>query len=122
MGGSSSSQANQSQTTNNTDERVVNESGIVIGKGANLQNVTVERIDGEIVNNAINEFGEGFSKLLTMADKMFTSGTGMIQAGQDSVLAAAQSVENDKRGAIDQKTMIILGVAAAAALVMVKRK
>lgn len=122
MGGKSSSQANQSTTNNNIDERVVNESGVVVGKSANVGNINIERVDADIVENAINQFGEGFGKLLDISDKMFNSGAQMIQSGQDTVLSAMQSAENDKRGAIDQKTMIVLAITGAAAVAFIKGK
>jgi len=130
MGGksSSSSEANQQTTTNNIDNRIVTESGIVATGGASIV-ATVERVDADIVKNALefaetasNDNSESFNRLIGFGEKLFKDGADMISTGQQTVLQAAQSVENDKRGAIDQKTIVVLGIAGAAALVMVKGK
>lgn len=129
MGSSSSeSQANQETTTQNTDKRIATEGSIVATDGAQIT-ANIESIDGDVVKGAFDfatEIGsqnaEGFGQLIGIAEKIFSTGSSMIESGQKQVLSALQSVENDKRGAIDQKTMIVLGVAAAAALVLVKRK
>jgi len=122
----SSSQADQTTKTENYDQRIVNESGIVAASGSSLV-ANIESIDGDVVNRAL-EFATasdasnaaGFGKLLDFAAKAFDTGASVIKTGQDQVLSAAQSVQNDKNGAIDQKTIVVLGIAAAAALVIVK--
>jgi hypothetical protein len=130
MGGKSSSksEANQQTTTTNQDNRIVNESGIVATTGASIV-ANIESMDGDIVNKALDFAAtadgnnkDAFSKLIDFAADTFATGAQMISAGQQQVIDAAQSVQADKQGSIDQKTMIVLGVAAASALVLVKGK
>lgn len=130
MGGKSSSKssADQRTTTQNWDNRIVTESGIVAAGGSSIV-ANIESLDGEIVKKALDFAAEGsddnsnnFAKLIEFGGELFGKGAAMLQTGQDTVLQAMQSAENDKRGAIDQKTVVVLGIAAAAALVMVKGK
>jgi hypothetical protein len=122
----SSSSANQTTTTNNIDKRIVTERGLIATEGAT---VNYTGLDADIVGKALDtvqindaQNGEGFTKLLSLADKVI-SGTGeLLNKGQDQVLQAAQSVQAEKQGSIDQKTIMILGVAAAAAFAVSRRK
>jgi hypothetical protein len=126
----SSSQANQTTTTNNVDRRLVNESGIVAAEGSI---VNAEFIDAGAVkaafdfatnSDAIN--GAGFNKLLDVAEKLTTktqdNATTLSSRFQDNVMDAFERAKTTANGSIDQKTMIILGVTAAAALALMNRK
>jgi hypothetical protein len=126
-GGSTSSASNQATTTNNTDKRIASSGGVTIS--AEGSNVNVQSVDKDIVNRAFDtvqisdaQNGEGFGKLLSLADKIISGGGELLTKGQDQVLQAAQSVQAEKAGSIDQKTIMILGVAAAAAFAMSRRK
>lgn len=130
MGGSSSSSstADQTTTTQSWDNRIVTESGVVATGGSSIV-ATIEHMDGDIVKaaldfaaNASDDNSVNLGKLIDFGAELFTKGATMLQTGQDTVLSAMQSVENDKRGALDQKTVVVLGIAAAAALVLVKGK
>lgn len=63
-----------------------------------------------------------FDKLLGFADTVFKTGSDQVLNGQNAVMTTVQSLKNDERGAIDQKTIIVLALAAAGALVMMNRK
>jgi hypothetical protein len=122
-GGSTSSSSAQSTTTNNTDKRIASSGGVTISSEGS--NINVQSVDKDIVNKAFDtvaiadaQNGEGFGKLLSLADKIVTGGGQLLTRGQDQVLQAAQSVQAEKQGSIDQKTIMILGVAAAAAFAM----
>lgn len=119
MGGSSS-KSSSSQTTNNTDNRIVTESGVVASGGSSIV-ATIEHLDGDIVKDALqfatdasDDNSASLDKLIGLASDLFGQGADLIRGGQDTVLAAAQSVANDQRGAIDQKTIVVLGLGAAA--------
>lgn len=125
---SSSSQANQTTTTQSFDNRIVTEEGIIATGGSSIV-ANIERMDGDIVKaalefatNASDDNSVNFGKLIELGSDMFTRGATMLETGQQTVLQAMASAENDKRGAIDQKTVVVLGIAAAAALVMTKGK
>lgn len=127
-GGSSSSQANQTTSTSYADNRIVNESGIVATGGASIV-ANIESMDGDIVKAALDfatdasdDNSANLGKLIDFGKEMFGKGAQMLQTGQDTVLQAMASAENDKRGSIDQKTVVVLGIAAAAALIMTKGK
>lgn len=145
-GGSSSS----STTTQNIDKRIaVGDGGI--GASADNSTVTINSTDGGLVaraldsvdrGNAINGEGftalldasssnfeqvvgansDGFSQLIDTASRLFTQGENLIGQTQKSVADAYSQAQNEKAGTIDNKTIIVLAVAGAAALVLSKRK
>lgn len=124
MGKSSSkSQANQTSITENTDKRIVNESGVVATEGS-VVNATIERLDADIVESAISANRDGFSNLLDVVDRLTTktqdSATAMAGRYTQDVLQGISQVGADKNGTIDQRTMIILGGGAMAALVAIQ--
>ena len=133
--GSKSSTSNATET-NNVDKRQVVDNGV--GVSSDSSTVTVNVLDEGIVkaaldsvNNSINATsaadatnGEGFSRLLGLADKLFTGAGELVGKTQDTALAQidrVNSAANDKAGSIDQKTVVVLGIAAAAALVLSKK-
>jgi hypothetical protein len=122
---SSASSANQSSQTTNTDRRIVTDKGVVATDGAVINytglDADVAKAAFDTVQIADAQNGEGFGKLLSLADKIISGGGAMLTKGQDQVLQAAQSVQAEKQGSIDQKTIMILGVAAAAAFAMSRK-
>lgn len=77
---------------------------------------TQAAIDAVTTADATN--GDGFTKLLGLADKLFTTGADLIETtGQTTLaqVAALNTAQNDERGAIDQKTITVLAVAGAVA-------
>ena len=139
-GGETSSSSNQSTTTNQQDKRIANQSGMVLSNENSNANVTVNSLDSTITGQAFDfakvadaSNGEGFSKLLGLAEKTITSLSNSMNKSQDSifntvgksqdaVLGALQTVQNDQKGAVDQKTMIVLASAAAVTIVAMNRK
>jgi len=118
---SSSSQANQ--TTQNIDDRVVNDSGVVARDSV----VNVSSVDPEIAKAAFDfatkadaTNGDGFDKLLGAAVELTKhsqdTANGLAAKFQDNVLQAFDSARNTTPGGIDNKTMIVIAVAAAGAL------
>lgn len=116
-GGSSSSNAT---TTTSTDKRMVVDQGI--GISSDSSSVVVNALDGDIVKHALDTVkasdaiaGEGFGKLLDLTGKVFDVGSGVIKAGQQMTADAYQTATAEKSGSIDNKTIMILGIAGAAA-------
>lgn len=116
-GGGSSSSSSNSTTTQNTDKRIAVESGI--GISSDSSSITVNALDGDIVKQALDVVGtadaangEGFTKLLTLADKLFTAGGTILEtsaANTQANIAAMQTTMNDAAGKVDQKTLLIVG-------------
>lgn len=75
-------------------------------------------------NDATN--GKGFQALLGVADKLFSTGADVLQQSQTAAMgniAAINTAANDARGAIDQKTiMVVAGIAGAAFIANAMRK
>jgi hypothetical protein len=109
-GGSSSS----STSTTNTDKRLAVGDGGAGISGDNSQ-IVINSTDGAIVSRALDSVdsssalqGDVFSKLLDVSQSL-------IKSTQDSVAGAYTQATTDAKGSIDNKTIIVLGVAAAAA-------
>lgn len=66
--------------------------------------------------------GRGFEALLGVADKLFDRGAGALEKQAASVADAYREATAEKSGTLDNKTIVMLGVAGAVALVMVARK
>lgn len=133
MGGSSksSSSSNQTTTTNNIDRRqVVAENGLGVSSDSSTINITT--LDAGIVQSAIDAVkagdatnGDGFARLLDLADKMFAGAGDIIGKAQDTTLsqiAQLNQARNDQNGKIDQKTLIIVGGIALGALAVTRKK
>lgn len=122
-GGSSSSQSSA-----NYDNRVAVQDGI--GLSASSGNtISVQTVDAEIVGKALdsvnigNALGaEGFLKLLDVQKEMFNTSQGLIGQTQKAVADAYGQAQNDKAGTIDNRTIIVLAAAGAAALVAMNHK
>ena len=128
--GGSSSSSSSTTTTETTDKRMVVDQGIGISSDQSTVNVTT--LDAGIVQAALDTVkasdatnGEGFNGLLNLAEMLFTDGAALIEKTQNASLAQIETINaaaSDKTGSIDQKTMIVLAVAGAAALILTKGK
>ena len=120
-GDSSSSSSNSTSTTNIDKRQVVDTGGIGVSSDSSTVTVTNNSLDAGIVNTALDVVkandatnGASFTQLLNMADKMFTNSAAMIAKAQDTTLSQVgtlTTLANDQKGAVDQKTLIILAVA-----------
>ncbi len=114
FGGDSSSSSQQ--TTNNYDNRVAvqggvglaNSSGNIITDGG----IVSRALDTVDMNNAM--LGDGFGKLLE-------AGESLIGLTQKHVADAYSQAQTDVKGTIDNRTIIVLALAAAVVLVMMNR-
>lgn len=129
-----SSESSNATTTTNTDKRLVVDSGI--GISSDSSTVTVNALDAGIVEKALDTVqindatnNQGFTTLITLADKLFTGAGNLVAGTQAGALtlaeqtaqatnAAYQTATAEKSGSLDNKTIVILGVAAAAAMVL----
>lgn len=127
--GSSKSSSSTASTTTTVDKRMVVDNGI--GISSDSSTVYVEALDVDIVNKALDTVaaadataGVGFSQLLGLADKLFTGAGAMVEKTQNTALGQLETLNAaaaDRTGSIDQKTMIVLAVAAAGAFVLSKK-
>jgi len=125
----SNSKSATTTTTNTTDKRMVVDGGSM-GVTADGSTINVTTLDSGIVQAALDTVkaadatnGEGFEGLLSLADKLFDKGGELVASSQNTALAQIEAINAasaDKAGTIDQKTMIVLAVAGAAALVLAK--
>lgn len=162
MGSSkSSSQANQATYNTVSDDRIVNESGLVTRDSVldfsshvtdlstkNLSNTTntntttntsttsgsynvtadpvIAKAAFDFATNADATLGAGMEKMLGWASELTgksqDNATALAGRFTDSVAQAFDSARNTTPGGIDNKTMIILGVAGAAAIAFANRK
>lgn len=76
------------------------------------QNSQVLTLAGRTVDNQ----NSAFDKLVNVAGKLFDSSKAQNESFQTSVAGAYRSSVAEKAGALDNKTIVILGVAAAAAV------
>jgi hypothetical protein len=139
--GRKSSSSTSSNTTNNQDNRVAVQDGIGL---SNSSGNTVNITDGgsvaaafdfgtkatnhafsfgsETVGRALQTvetsnatLGDGYSKLIDAAGDLFARGEGLIGQTQKAVADAYGQATADKAGGIDNRTIIVLAVAGAAA-------
>lgn len=75
-----------------------------------------------LAGKSIDSNNGAFDKLIGMAGKLFDSSKAQNEAFQTSVAGAYQTAVAEKSGGLDNKTIVILGVAAAAALAFSMRK
>lgn len=132
MGGKSNSSSSQSSTTNNIDKRLVVDGGVGVSSDSSTVHVTSTTLDAETVKAAL-DFARGandaaavnYDTLLSTTDtnlgRLFTLAGTALEGGFKSVgqtqqaMAAAIDTVNSK-GTLDNRTITILGVAAAVAV------
>jgi hypothetical protein len=121
FGGGGSSSASMS-TTNNLDKRlVVGDSAL--GITSDNSTLTLNMLDAGAIKGALDTVnmsnsiaGDGYARLISAAENMFNTSQGLIGQTQKSVADAYSIATTDKAGTIDNRTIIVLAVAGAAAL------
>lgn len=101
-------EATTNYSSNTTSNVTVTDGGIV--------DRALDSID---VNNATN--AEGFAKLLDTAGSWFTQSQGLIGQTQKSVADAYAQAQTEAKGTIDNKTIMVIAVAAVAGLAFVNK-
>ncbi|MEG0923296.1 MAG: hypothetical protein RSG22_18045, partial [Comamonas sp.] len=76
-------------------------------------------LDSIDINNATNS--ENFTKLLDTAGSWFTQSQGLIGQTQKSVADAYAQAQTEAKGTIDNKTIMVIAVAAVAGLAFVNK-
>lgn len=141
-GGGGDSSSSAATTTQTTDKRQVIDGGAIgitaDGSTVNVQNTTLDAgivkaaMDAVSKNNAT--IGQGINSLIAaaslndeknagsfelvlgLADKLFSTGASLLKTSSDTTMAqvgALTNAQSDSKGAIDQKTIVIMVVAGA---------
>jgi hypothetical protein len=143
------SKTNTQQYTTNVDQRVAVQDGIGIsGDGNALALTTTYNVtDGGMVTRALDTVdksnktladvfgraldtvdagqaiqGEGFSSLLDAAENLFDRGERMVGQTQDRIADAYSMAQTDAKGTIDNRTIVVLAIAAAVGLWAISRR
>lgn len=126
----SSSSSSVATTNQAIDKRVAVESGIGISSDGST--VNIQSIDADLMKETMNVLGasdavkgEGFARLLNLADKLFDRAGGMVERTQNTALEQLDTLnraQNDARGSIDQKTLMVIAIAGAAMVIVPKMK
>lgn len=121
-GGGSSSSAN---TTNNIDKRLALSQGAI---GASGDNNTITVTDSGIVSRALDTVdksnaiqGEGLDSLIKAGQDLFNQSQNLIGQTQKSVADAYEQANLNAKGAIDNRTIIVLAVAGVAGLFALRK-
>lgn len=146
-GGKSSS----SSSTTNTDKRQAVQGGAAISGDGSSISIVSNTTDAGLVSRALDSVDKasatnaqgfaqlldasgdnyarlvgaqssGVSQLLGTAERLFNQGQALIGQTQKSVADAYSQAQNDKGGTIDNRTIIVLAVAGAAAFAFANRK
>ena len=127
---SSSSSSSQTNQTYNTDKRLVVDQGI--GISSDSSSVTVNALDAGIVGDSLKAVtkaldtvstadavaGDSLNRIIGLADKLFDGAGKLVTETQKTAATFAQSAAADNKGVIDNKTIMVLGVAGAAAVAL----
>lgn len=129
FGGDSSSNSYSTNTTIATDKRMVIDNGLGVTSDSSTVNVTT--LDAGLVGKALETVsaadavaGDGFARLLGLADKLFSSAgqsLDTVQAGALAQVGALKSAVNDASGKLDQKTIVMLAAAAVAVFYFMRK-
>lgn len=124
----SSSSSTSSTTTNNTDRRLVVD-GSSAGVSANSSTVNVTQTDHGAISSAMqilsagqDRTGDSFDRVVGLADTLLRGSLSVVQDSTGVVSQAYETARNTQTGSIDQKTMIVLGIAGAVAVVAWSKK
>lgn len=86
---------------------------------ASTENTVGRALDSVDASNAT--LGQGYELLLNTADRLFERGGDLIEQTQSAVASAYTRAQDSAKGTIDNRTIIVLAVAGAAAAVIATR-
>lgn len=86
---------------------------------ATTENTVSRALDSVDASNAT--LGQGYEMLLNTADRLFERGGDLIEQTQSAVASAYTRAQDSAKGTIDNRTIIVLAVAGAAAAVIATR-
>jgi len=127
-GGSSSSSSSTSTSTQNTDKRqVVDNQSVGVSSDSSTVNVQMTDLGAidkamTMLNNGGIGLQESFDKVVGLADVLLKGSLEAVKGTNQVVSQAYETAENTQSGSIDQKTMIVLAGAAAAAFIFGRKK
>lgn len=132
-GGGSSSSSSSSSSTTNIDKRLVVDNGV--GVSSDSSTVNVSALDNgavtagtDLAKKALDSIvtadaqqGQSLDNIIGLAGKLFDGGFAMLKSSQDATNAAYSTATDLKTstGTLDQRTIVILGISAAAAVVAI---
>lgn len=126
-GGGSSSSSSTATTTQNTDKRQVVDNQSV-GVSSDSSTVNVQMTDLGAISSAMQMLSNGgqgisdsFDKVIGLADTLLKGSLDTVKTSNAVVSQAYETAQTTTNGSIDQKTMIVLAVAAAGAFVLGKK-
>jgi hypothetical protein len=122
MSNSSSSKSKSSSSTVNNDKRVVADGGSL---GVSGDSVTVNVSDQQAIQGAL-QFAEGanaiagtsYEKLLDVASGIFEGAATAVSKAQDQTASAYQTAVAEKSGTVDNKTIMVVALAAAGVMAL----
>lgn len=127
MAGGGGGSSRSENTTSNIDKRLAVGDGAAGISGDN-SSIVINSTDGAIVSRALDSVdsanavaGDGFTQLLSAADKLFAKGESLIKTTQDSVSDAYLKAATEGKGTLDNKTIVILAAVGAAALYFMRK-
>lgn len=127
-GGGSKSSSSTTTSTQNTDKRqVVDNQSVGVSSDSSTVNVTMTdlgAIDAALamLNNGGVGLRDSFDKVIGLADTLLKGSLSAMKETNAVVSQAYETAQTTTNGAIDQKTMIVLAGAAAAAFIFGRKK
>lgn len=102
-----------SSATATNDNRVTAGSVGISGSGNIVTDGGIVSRGLDTVDLSIANLGEGYNALIDAANDIFNSGQGLIGQTQKGVAEAYAQAEANKAGALDNRTILVLGIAVA---------
>jgi len=123
----SSSKSSQATTTQNYDQRIVADGGSLAFSGASGNSVVLTDYESTKsafdFANVLAQSGEkSFDKLLDTATGLFEGAASAVSRAQDQTAEAYKQAIETRQGTIDNKTITVIAVAGAAAMILKGRK
>lgn len=126
-GGSSSSSSTQTSTQNTDKRQVVDNQSVGVSSDSSTVNVTMT--DQGALDKAMTMLGIGsegiltsFDKVIGLADTLLKGSLTTVKDSNAVVSQAYETAQSTANGSIDQKTMMVLAGAAAAAFIFGRKK
>lgn len=113
----SSSSSSTSYTTNNIDKRlVVGEDGTGVSADNSTVTLNIERLDADLIGQALDFASEANAVTRDGTIEVLSTGRDMFTAAMQRVGDAYSKAQNDAKGSIEQKTVILVALVAVVPL------
>lgn len=114
---SSSSSSSTAYTTNNIDKRlVVGEDGLGVSADGSNVTLNVERLDDELVSKALDFASAANAVTKEGTIEVLSAGRDMFANMANRVSDAYAKAQNDAKGALEQKTVVLVALVAVVPL------